>query len=334
MIPVYEQKCQSKSWKYYLKKAISDPRQLLSQLNLSSQQLNFNIDPDNSFAMRVPQPYIDKIVPGDSVDPLLLQVLPHKRENTLTTGFCTNPLQENDSHANGLLHKYHGRALLIVAATCAINCRYCFRRHFPYQQNQAAGEQLDASLEAITADSSIHEVILSGGEPLLLGDSALAKLVSMLDEIPHLRRLRIHSRMPVAIPQRITEQLARTLAQSRLKTSIVLHINHPNEIDDLMANYLQKLVTTGVQLLNQSVLLKNVNDDAEILTHLSEKLFETGILPYYLHQLDRVAGAAHFEVSDKRAITIIQQLRASLPGYLIPRLAREKAGAESKTILA
>jgi L-lysine 2,3-aminomutase len=334
IIPVYQGKCQSKSWKTCLKEAITDPEQLLQRLNIHPLQLDFKIDPQNTFKMRVPVPFVDKMEIGNPKDPLFIQVISQLRENDKTEGFGYDPLSENNNQTPGLLHKYQGRVLLILSSGCAINCRYCFRRHFPYHDQVSSGDQLKESIEYIAADTSISEVILSGGDPLIVSDNFINDLISQLEGITHLKRLRIHSRLPVVIPQRITEQLCTLLKNTRLEVSMVLHINHPNEIDLRLSNNLLELSKAGVLLLNQSVLLKGVNDSSEVLCELSEKLFSSKILPYYLHQLDKVQGAAHFDVSDSRAKELIGEMRNSLPGYLVPRLAKEMANAPAKTILA
>ncbi|WP_444997322.1 EF-P beta-lysylation protein EpmB [Aliikangiella sp. IMCC44359] len=334
IIPVSEANCQVISWKNLLKTAISDPFELLETLNLSSKSLDYPVTAQTRFSMRVPKPYIDKMKPGDPNDPLLLQVLTQAAENLDIQGYTEDPLKENANQTPGLLHKYYGRVLLILSSACAVNCRYCFRRHFPYQDQMANGTQLAKSLDYISNTQSISEVILSGGDPLMVSDSVLLELVKKLDNIPHVKRLRIHTRLPVVIPQRITPKLCQTLNLSRLDISMVLHINHANEIDPLLCQQLQLLKNKGVQLLNQSVLLKGVNDSAVSLIELSESLFSAGILPYYLHLLDKVAGAAHFDIPRSTATQIIEQVRKKLPGYLVPRLAVEIAGEASKKIIA
>ena len=334
IIPVSTAQCQVNSWKNLLKSATSDPNQLLAQVGLNPESFVEEIDSDNAFAMRVPRPYIDKMRYGDRNDPLLLQVLSQQQENVSVDGYGADPLLESQIDTPGLLHKYHGRVLLILSSACAVNCRYCFRRHFPYQDKMASGQQLEASLRYIEQSPSISEVILSGGDPLIISDDALRSLITKLESIPHLKRLRIHTRLPVVIPQRITKALCQVLTTTRLQTSMVLHINHGNEIDSLLANALSQLTEARVQLLNQSVLLKGINDSADTLVELSEKLFSVGVLPYYLHLLDKVAGAAHFDLDQTTAKTLVKDIRSRLPGYLVPRLAREEAGKEAKTVIA
>jgi len=272
--------------------------------------------------------------PGDPHDPLLRQVLPVADERNRPPGYVLDPVGDLAARqAPGLLHKYHGRALLVVTGACAIHCRYCFRRHFPY--SEAAGPSTwDAALEAISGDSSIEEAILSGGDPLVLPDHVLAGLVERLDAIGHLRRLRVHTRLPVVIPQRVTEELIGWLRGTRLTSVVVVHVNHPQEVDAPTAAAFRKLAAAGLPLLNQAVLLAGINDHVQTLAELSCRLIEAGVLPYYLHQLDRVAGAAHFEVPPARGRRLIAELRRTLPGYLVPRYVRELPGAAAKVLLA
>ena len=333
IITVSQLDCQVKSWKIYLREAITEPGQLLTKLKLSPQQLGITVDPENPFAMRVPQPFIDKMRIADPNDPLLLQVLSQMDERLSVEGYSSDPLAENGSSTPGLLHKYQARVLLILSSACAVNCRYCFRRHFPYQDEVATGKQLASSLNYIRNNSEITEVILSGGDPLIVSDNYIEQLLSQLESIPHLKRLRIHTRLPIVIPQRITAKFCQLLQASRLSTSIVFHINHPNEIDSVLHSHLKPLIESNVQLLNQSVLLGNINNQIDTLCQLSEALFSVGILPYYIHLLDKVAGAAHFAIDESHAIQLISQMRDRLPGYLVPRLAREEAGKAAKTVI-
>ncbi|MGI9246673.1 MAG: KamA family radical SAM protein, partial [Steroidobacteraceae bacterium] len=236
----------------------------------------------------------------------------------------------------GLLHKYSGRALLVATGACAIHCRYCFRREFPYGEHNAGRDEFRPALDAIAADASIREVLLSGGDPLTLGDRRLRGLMEALGGIPHVSRVRVHTRLPVVLPDRIDDGfLAAWSAAPRLQRVMVIHANHANELRDAqdVAHALARLRGDGTVLLNQSVLLREVNDSVEALADLSEALFEHGVLPYYLHALDRVRGAAHFEVSDDSARALVADLAQRLPGYLVPRLVREVAGAGSKTML-
>jgi len=282
--------------------------------------------------MRVPHSFAQRMKKGDPGDPLLNQVLPKKIEYNASVGFTTDPVGDSLAMpAPGLLHKYHGRVLLVATGACAIHCRYCFRKHFPYSSAKPNAQDWRQTLDYIASDTSIKEVILSGGDPLTLSDARLASLIKKLEKIGHLERLRIHTRLPIVLPERIDQNLIDWLGGTRFATIIVIHANHPNEIDQEVIDGLERLMTARVTLLNQSVLLKDINDHVEILATLSEKLFEAGVLPYYLHQLDKVQGAAHFEVSDEEASRIHQQLMAKLPGYLVPRLVREQAGQAYKT---
>lgn len=317
------------AWQQQLIDSVTDLDELLALLQLSSKVA----EPKSclSFGLRVSRDFVARMEPGNPRDPLLLQVLPVEKELISTPGYSTDPL--NESAANklpGLLHKYHGRVLLILTAGCAVNCRYCFRRHFPYQENRLSQNDLKNILYYLAQDPSISEVILSGGDPLILKDESLANIIQQLSEIPHLKYLRFHTRFPIMIPARITDALLDTLTQSRLQTAIVIHCNHPNEINASVRAALQKFATLPIQLLNQSVLLKDVNDNAATLIELSHKLYASGVLPYYLHLLDPVQGAAHFAVSKRRGNEIMQQLQEQLPGYLVPKFVKEIANAQHK----
>ncbi len=333
IIPVSSPECQVISWKSHLKSAFSDSEQLLRYLDIEPTAHRPSNLVQPSFPVRVPIPFADKMEKGNINDPLLLQVLARDIENAHIEGYSHDPLEEQNNNTPGLLHKYAGRVLLILTGSCAINCRYCFRRHFPYHQQLASGENLQKNLETIQKDPSITEVILSGGDPLLLSDKQLFEIISQLEAIPHLRRLRIHSRLPVVIPQRLTLQLQKLLSKNRLQTSLVIHANHGNEMDAELGHGLAALTRSSVSVFNQSVLLKNINDDPQILAELSEKLFEYQIIPYYIHRLDPVAGAAHFDISKKRASKIIRQLGQILPGYLLPKLVVEEPDKACKTIV-
>ncbi len=318
-------------WKQQLSQAISTPQQLLNYLGLDANTADCDMD-SHGFAIRVPHAYAAKMQPGRADDPLLLQVMSQRHEGLEVDGFTPDPVGDlESSKAPGLLHKYHGRVLLITTAACAVHCRYCFRRHFPYSEQQAERDQWSGALDYISADDSISEVILSGGDPLVLSDGRLARLIEQLEKIPHLTRLRIHSRLPVVLPDRITPSLVQLLAQNRLNTSLVIHANHANEITTAEHQALHRLKQAGITLLNQTVLLKGINDRLEQQLELSEALYSAGVLPYYLHLLDPVRGAAHFETSEEDGKQLIRQLRRRLPGYLVPRLVREIAGEDSKT---
>jgi EF-P beta-lysylation protein EpmB len=316
-------------WQAELARALSRPEDLLRRLELPAAAVQAASDP--SFAQRVPLSYVARMRPGDPSDPLLRQVLPVAEETLDAAGYLHDPVGDLDAMAvPGVLRKYRGRALLVVTGACPVHCRYCFRRHFPYGDAHAGREDWALALDHIAGDGSVREVILSGGDPLTLSDERLADLVDRLSAIAHLQRLRIHTRMPVVLPARVDERLLGWLGATRLRTVVVIHANHPNELDEAVARALSRLAASGASLLNQSVLLRGVNDDAGVLASLNERLFEVGVLPYYLHQLDRVRGAAHFEVSDARARALVAELRARLPGYLVPRLVREEPGVPFK----
>lgn len=318
-------------WQHTLANAITDPTELLTLLQLDPELLSGAQAGHSLFPVRVPEPYWRRIVPGDAQDPLLLQVLPQLAEDHTEPGFVTDPLAELEhSRGNGIIRKYRSRALLVLTGACAINCRYCFRRHFPYGDNRLQPAHWDAALESLRNDRDINEVILSGGDPLAMNDRLLRRLVRELEAIPHLRRLRLHTRLPVVIPARVNAELLGWLSATRLQTVTVLHVNHPHEIDGQVVEAMRALKAAGSTLLNQSVLLKNINDDADTLVALSEALFAAGVLPYYIHAFDPVQGAAHFAVSDDRGRQLMRTLLDRLPGFLVPRLVREVPGAGSK----
>ncbi len=322
------------AWQAQLAGAIRDPRELCRRLGLASDWVPGAEAGHALFEVRVPEAYLARIRPGDPADPLLRQVLPLGEEAEAAPGYVADPLEEADhTPRRGLIHKYAGRVLLIASPACAVNCRYCFRRHFPYEENAPSRAQWEETLAYLHDDASIQEAILSGGDPLAASDRQLAWLVERLEGIPHLRRLRLHTRLPVVIPDRIDGALLDWLGGTRLQKVMVLHINHAREIDAAVVEACRRLQAAGVTLLNQSVLLQGVNDDVEALAALSERLFEAGILPYYLHVLDPVAGAAHFDVTDDAARELVAELRRRLPGFLMPRLVREVPGEASKTPL-
>ncbi|AVI63041.1 EF-P beta-lysylation protein EpmB [Halomonas sp. GFAJ-1] len=324
----------SLSWQQQLSQAIRDPNALCKRLGLNSQWLPGASAGHALFDICVPEAYLARIEPNNPADPLLLQVLPVSDETLTPKGYVLDPLEEAEHRpAKGLIHKYAGRVLLIASPNCAINCRYCFRRHFPYSDNAPSRAQWQEALDYIRNDASIHEAILSGGDPLAASDRQLAWLVAQLESIPHLKRLRIHTRLPVVIPDRVDDALLSWLAATRLQKVVVLHINHANEIDQPVVDACARLKHAGVTLLNQSVLLKGVNDNVPTLATLSERLFEAGVLPYYLHVFDPVQGAAHFDVPDEDAQALVKQLLDHLPGFLMPRLVREIPGKASKTPL-
>ncbi len=321
-------------WQHLLANAITDSRTLLQRLQLPLEQLPALQRAQQDFNLRVPEPYLRRIEVGNPEDPLLLQILPQARESLQVPGYVSDPLQESAANQQqGIIHKYRGRVLLIISGGCAINCRYCFRRHFPYQQNQLGKAQWQQALNYLDSDASIDEVIFSGGDPLAASDERLSGMFRDLQAIPHLRRLRLHSRLPVVIPQRVTGGLLSALQSNRLQTVLVNHVNHPRELDQQVIDAMTALKNSGVTLLNQSVLLRRVNDDSATLKALSEQLFSAGILPYYLHMLDPVAGASHFAIGESRARQLVGELTDQLPGYLVPKLVRELAGASAKVPL-
>ncbi len=318
-------------WQQELARGFRRPADLLKALDIPSDHPGLSFE-DSAFPLRVPRCFAARMERGNPADPLLQQVLPRKIEYRAAPGFGADPVGDKRAMPlPGLLHKYHGRVLLVGTGACAIHCRYCFRRHFPYGD---ARPGWGGALDYIANDGSIREVILSGGDPLTLSDGRLADLTSSLDAIPHVKRLRIHTRLPVVLPARIDEGFMAWLTRLRLDKVMVIHANHPNELDDEAATALARLKAAGITLLNQAVLLQGINDDAAVLTDLSERLFAAGVLPYYLHQLDKVQGAAHFEVDDERAMSIHRQLLIRLPGYLVPRLVREQAGEAYKSPLS
>jgi EF-P beta-lysylation protein EpmB len=321
------------SWQQLLSSSITSPDTLLRRLELDPARWRQGADLGHRlFAIRVPEPYAQRMIRGNPEDPLLRQVLPTSDEGQSLPGYLTDPLEESDAMATtGLIRKYQSRALLMVTGQCAINCRYCFRRHFPYDEHRLTPDDRSRILEFLASDPDINEVILSGGDPLVASDRLLSFWASSIADISHIRRLRIHTRLPVVIPQRITPGLLKLLSGSRLQCVVVLHVNHPNELDEQVKAAMGQLKDAGVTLLNQSVILQGVNDNADTLAALSESLFECHILPYYLHAFDPVAGAHHFAVSDDRARGMVKELVARLPGFLVPRLVREVPGKPGKT---
>jgi len=321
------------TWQKELANAVKNPLQLLQLLDISPQSLPLSSLARKDFPMLVPLPFIKKMKKGDIHDPLLQQVLPVSNEEIESLGYSLDPLQEHNSALPGLLHKYRSRVLLILKSGCAVNCRYCFRRHFPYQENNINKKQLQEIITYIEAHPEVNEVILSGGDPLMSKDDFLQFVLNQLASLPQLTRVRFHTRLPVVIPSRITEQLCALLKESRLKVVFVLHINHANEIDEPFTQAMLKLHQAGIQLLNQSVLLKGVNDNSKALIALSEALFSANILPYYLFLLDKVQGAQHFDVEEQTAQLLVKEMSEALPGYLLPKLSREVAGQKRKTII-
>lgn len=321
-------------WQDALARVITDPKILLERLQLTTHISEQALAALRSFPLRVTESFVARMEKGNPTDPLLLQVLPLADEMDNWDEWSEDPLAEKQfSRQQGLIHKYKGRVLLIAASQCAINCRYCFRRHFDYAANSPGRQEWQAAFDYIRDDPSIEEVILSGGDPLVVSDRQLQWMFEQIANIEHVKRLRIHTRLPIVLPTRITPELLSVLGGTRLQCVVVIHANHPNEIDAEVKQRLTQLREHGIISLNQSVLLKNVNDSSEIFTLLSNKLFDCGVLPYYLHLLDKVKGARHFSVSKDQALTIYNKLRAELPGYLVPQLVEEIPGAHSKILV-
>jgi EF-P beta-lysylation protein EpmB len=317
-------------WQSELARGYRTPAELLADLGLDPAACGVPAG-DAGFPFRVPRSFAARMRWGDPRDPLLLQVLPLAAEHAVAPGFVSDPVGDLASAlAPGLLQKYAGRALLVTTGACAINCRYCFRRHFPYSEQGATGDRLESALARVAADHALEEVILSGGDPLVLADHRLEALLHRLDGLPHVQRIRLHSRVPVVLPGRVDQDLLALLRRVRKQVVVVVHANHANEIDDAVREALLELGAATGPVLNQSVLLRGVNDNPAALAALSRALFSAGVMPYYLHQLDPVAGAAHFAVPDPEALQIVAALAASLPGYLVPKLVREVPGEPAK----
>lgn len=321
-------------WQRQLRAAVTDADTLFELLALPQTYLPAARRAAKLFPLRVPRAFVARMQPGDINDPLLRQVLPLDAEHAQTPGFTLDAVGDNASTTgDGLLHKYYGRALVITTGACAVNCRYCFRRHFDYGANNGARQRWQGVISHSAGDPSISEVILSGGDPLSLADDKLAALTDALDDIAHVRRLRWHTRLPIVLPDRIDDAFMRYFAAIRQRCILVIHANHANELNADVEHAMMRLRSAGALLLNQSVLLRGVNDEATTLADLSERLFEIGVMPYYLHLLDRVTGTAHFEVGQQRAEQLMQTLAGRLPGYLVPKLARETAGARAKSVI-
>jgi EF-P beta-lysylation protein EpmB len=332
---IAEKPINESSWQKLLSQAITDPLELLKILKLEAAFSADMLNAAKKFSLRVPHGFVERMEKGNLNDPLLKQVLPISEELLPTPGYGADAVGDKLAIKRpGLIQKYHGRVLFTLTSSCAINCRFCFRREFPYADNNPGQAGWQEAIDYIAADASIQEVILSGGDPLMMPDKILAKLSEKLAAIPHLKILRIHTRLPVVLPERITDELIAWLSRSRLQPVLITHINHPNEINDVLAQAISKLRDAKVTLLNQSVLLKDINDKATTLIELSKKLFSMGILPYYLHLLDKVTGSAHFDMPETEAKKLWEAIHHQLPGYLVPRLVREEAGAAAKTIIS
>jgi len=314
---------------------ITAPAELCRLLGLDATVTSDAEEPARQFPMLVPRALLSRIAPGDASDPILRQVLPRPDELVSVEGFSTDPVEEvTGACTPGLLRKYPGRSLMVASACCGVHCRYCFRRHFPFASGTAAVDDWRPALAAIARDDSTHEIILSGGDPLTLADQELGRLADRLAAIPHLRRLRVHTRMPVVVPDRVGPALTAWLRGTRLSPVVVVQVNHAAELDTTAGSALGRLVYAGVPVLSQSVLLRGVNDSADALITLLTRLVELRVMPYYLHQLDRVAGAAHFEVPAARGESLVAAIRARLPGYAVPRYVCQPPSGPSKRVLA
>lgn len=334
MIPVPAAARQPARWQALWRDALRDPVELLDGLGLQALASRVSATAQAQFPLRVPRGYVARMRQGDANDPLLRQVLPIDDEDRVVSGFSLDAVGDGAAKGGtGVIHKYDGRALLIATGSCAIHCRYCFRRHFPYADETAASGGWASAIDYLRADASVHEVILSGGDPLSLSTPKLAELTDALRALPQITRLRIHTRLPIVLPERIDAEFLDWIGDLPWPVVTVVHANHANEIDDAVRAACAGLRARGVHLLNQAVLMRGVNDEADALAALSEALFAAGVLPYYLHQLDRVQGTAHFEVSDAEARALRAALEARLPGYLVPKLVREIAGEPGKTPL-
>ena len=319
------------SWQAALKDSVRDPRELCRILELPPADADQALAAARDFPLFVPRSFVARMQKGDAGDPLLRQVLPLADELESPQGYLKDPVGDQQATLRpGLLHKYHGRVLMVATGACAVHCRYCFRRHFPYTSTPRSPAEWEPALAVIAQDDSLREVILSGGDPLMIVDEHLAELAGNLADVKHLRRLRVHTRLPIMIPERVTDELVAWLCGTRLTPIVVVHVNHPAEIDRPVAATLQRLTHAGIMVLNQAVLLRGVNDTADTLVELCEKLVDLRIAPYYLHQLDPVLGAAHFEVPVAEGKRLMAELRRRLPGYAVPRYVREVAGAASK----
>lgn len=320
-----------KTWQQELSEGFSNLHELCDYLNISPVNTLLT---SVGFPLRVPREFVDRMEKGNINDPLLKQILPIADENITAYGFSNDPVGDiNAATETGVIHKYQGRVLLITTGGCAINCRYCFRKNFPYSDFQLSAQKLDQAIQYIQTNKDISEVILSGGDPLLLNDQKLFSLIHHLEKIAHLKRIRIHSRIPIVLPSRITNRFCTELSSINKQIVLVVHSNHQNELNSSVESACKKIKDSHITLLNQSVLLKGINDDAQQLCRLSEKLFDFGITPYYLHLLDKATGTSHFEVEQNIAIALMDRIKRELPGYLVPKLVREESGAANKIII-
>lgn len=322
------------SWHRALSEAVRDPELLVDELQLPDVYREPARRAAQLFPLMVPRSYLARMTPGDPADPLLRQVLPLADEELPAPGFTLDAVGDQAARkAPGLLHKYTGRALLIATGSCAVHCRYCFRRHYPYREEPRRLDDWADAFAVIESDPTLHEIILSGGDPLMLTDSRLEEICRRLAGIPHVTRIRVHSRLPIVLPERVTESLLSILTSMRPTCIMVVHANHPREIAGSCRDALIHLVRSGIPMLNQAVLLKGVNDSEDVLVELCERLVDVGVMPYYLHQMDRVQGTAHFEVDEETGLALIDSLRRRLPGYAVPKYVREVAGEEFKVPL-
>lgn len=324
----------SDAWQHSLRNGIASVRELLDTVQVDPSRIDAIQPSRKEFPLRVPRSYAARIRKGDPADPLLLQVLPLYAEQKDVPGFVRDPLRESGVASQGVLKKYSGRVLLVTTPACPVHCRYCFRRHFPYADQVAAKDRWEPALQALRGMTDVTEVILSGGDPLSLSSPRLSELLHLIEDLEHVDTVRIHTRFPIVLPERVDRDLLKLLVDTPLNTVMVVHCNHANEIDRSVHAALDAVAATGTRLLNQSVLLKGINDSADRLASLSRALFHCGVLPYYLHLLDPVSGAAHFDVPASRGIELIKELRNRLPGYLVPRLVREEPGEPGKTAIA
>jgi len=322
-------------WQEALSDLITDPRELFKLLDLDPALLDASFAAAREFPLKVPRNFVARIQKGNIHDPLLRQILPLGAELNKTLGYEADPLHEaNVNPIPGLLHKYYGRVLVTLTSACAVHCRYCFRRYFPYDENNPGTSGWEKIFSYLKFNTSINEVILSGGDPLAVSDKLLASFVTQLSLISNIKRLRFHTRLPIVMPERITDEFVNWLSQIKMDVIIVVHANHPNEINNEVKKSFLKLRDAKIVLLNQSVLLKNLNDDVDTLKELSETLFSAGVLPYYLHILDKVQGAAHFDIPLEKAFALHAELSKCLSGYLVPKLVCEEPGAPAKTLLS
>lgn len=319
------------NWQKELANSFNSPESLLTYLGFDAQAFTKDNQARDLFALRVPRFFADLMIPNDINDPLLKQVMPIADEFIIDPDFSTDPLEEQQSSEQGMLHKYHNRVLLMVRGGCAVNCRYCFRRHFPYGEHHNNKADWLEVFKQIGSDPNIDEIILSGGDPLMANDDYLSWMLQQINRIPNVKRVRIHSRLPVVLPYRITEQFVQLCQQAQQQIIMVLHINHPQEISVELAHKVELLIQAGVSVLNQAVMLRGINDSSDTQMALNEALFSNRIQPYYLHLFDKVQGAAHFAISDERAVAIMQDVIAKQSGYMVPKLVREIGGEASKT---